>query len=285
MRDDSATHVTQTGSGRRDDFCLIFMHLPKTAGTTLASSLQWNFPPHRTLHIDLLGMRLEEVERVPIEQRANLLLLHGHIAYGIHRFIPRPCRYVTLLREPIPRVVSAYKHALRTPHHELHDRLVDGKVGLEEFVETFWVDKRMSRQTRQLCDQHFGLLDREALDKAKRNLASFLVVGLTERFEESFALLRRAIPLSRPVFVTRNVGQQLQVSARAVELIREKERFDLELYEFARALFAEQLERQGRSLGLEASIYRTIRPLSRIAGAGRTHEFLRRLSHARAAWD
>ena len=29
---------------RRADHCLVFLHLPKTAGTTLASSLAWNFP-------------------------------------------------------------------------------------------------------------------------------------------------------------------------------------------------------------------------------------------------
>jgi len=222
---------------------------------------------------------------VPIEQRAELQLLHGHFAYGIHRFVPRPCRYVTLLREPIPRVISAYKHALRRPQHELHDRLIEEKVDLEEFVERFWVDKRMSRQTRQLCDRHDGPLDLGALEDAKRNLAGFLVVGLTERFEESFALLRRAVPLYRPVFVTRNVGQPLRVSARAVDLIREKETYDLELYEFARGLFADQLGRQRRSLGWEASIYRGVRPLSRVVGDGRAAEFLRRLSRARAAWD
>ena len=32
-----------SGYRRRDD-CLVFMHIPKTAGTTLVSSLMWNYP-------------------------------------------------------------------------------------------------------------------------------------------------------------------------------------------------------------------------------------------------
>ena len=283
MRLDSYRRTEQRNS-TRDDYCLVFMHIPKTAGTTLASALQWNYPPNRTLHIDLLGRPLEEFEIVPLQERSRLALLHGHVTYGIHRYVPRPCRYVTIVREPIPRVVSAYKYVLTRSRHELHERVVGDGIGLEEFIETYWVDKRMSRQTRQLCDRHDGPLDRDAFEEAKRNLEGFLVVGLTERFEETFALLRRAVRLRLPFYVTRNVGQPLHVSKRAIELIREKEQFDLELYDFARDLFAKQLGRQGSSFTLEASIYRGIRPISRAAGAGRVQGFLRRLSQARGAW-
>jgi hypothetical protein len=283
VRLDSYRRSEQRNSAR-DDYCLVFLHIPKTAGTTLASALQWNYPPYRTLHIDLLGRPLEELEAVPVEERSRLSLLHGHFAYGIHRYVPRPCRYVTVLREPIPRVISAYKHVLRRPQHELHGQVVGDGISLEEFIETFWVDKRISRQTRQLCNRHDGPLDRGALEEAKRNLEGFLLVGLTERFEETFALLRRAVRLRLPFYVTRNVGQTMHASKHAVELIREREQLDLELYDFARDLFAQQVGRQSSSFTLEASIYRGMRPLSRAAGAGTTQEFLRKLSHARVAW-
>lgn len=266
-------------------YCLVFMHIPKTAGTTLVSSLQWNYPTQLTLHLDLLGRPVEEMERVPSEKRSRLRLLHGHLPYGVHQYMPQPCRYITILREPVARVISAYKFVLKTRRHELHDQVVDDNIGLEEFIETFWVDKRESRQTRQLCDQHDGALDREDLERAKRNLQGFLVVGLTEHFEETFALTRRALRLRLPFYVTRNVGQQLYVSERAVELIRERERFDLEIYDFARQLFHAQIARQGSSFRLETATYRAMRPLSRLAGAGKTEELLRRLSHVRTAWD
>jgi Sulfotransferase family len=283
MSRDRTAHPTKRSS-RPDDYCLVFMHIPKTAGTTLASSLKWNYPPHLTLHYDLLG-RMKDIEKIPTEELSSARLFIGHLPYGVHRYIPRPCEYVTVLREPVARVISAYKYIRRTAHHGLHDRVVGDHIGLEEFIETFWVDKRISRQTRQLCELHNGPLNPEDLLLAKRNLESFLVVGLTERFEETFALVRRALRLRVPFYVTRNVGQPLHASERALELIREREQYDLELYEFARGLFAHQVARAGSSLELEAAVFRALRPLSRMAGAGGTAEFIRRMSHARAAWD
>jgi len=282
MRSNREPHTIQRKS-ERAVVCLVFMHIPKTAGTTIASSLRWNYPPQATLHLNLLGRPIEEMEQVPIEKLSTLRLLHGHVPYGVHRYIPRKCQYVTLLREPVARVVSAYKHILTRPHHELYDRVVGDRIGLEEFIEAFWVDKRVSRQTRQLCDRHDAPLDPEALEEAKRNLQSFLVVGLTEQFEETFALLRRVLRLRLPFYVTRNVGTQLKVSARAEELIRDRERYDLELYEFAGNLFADRVARQGGSFPLEVSAYKGLRPISRVAGTGKSSEFVARLSHARDA--
>ena len=275
-------HAIQSKSGRAD-FCLIFMHIPKTAGTTLVSTLQLNYPPQTTLHLNLLGRPIQEMERFPPQTLSSLSLIHGHVPYGIHRYVQRPCGYITLLREPVARVVSAYKHILTRPHHELHDRVVGDRIGLEEFIDSFWVDKRISRQTRQLCDRHDAPLDSGAVAEAKRNLEGFLVVGLTERFEETFALLRRVLRLRLPLYVTRNVGRPVTVSERAVELIRERERYDLELYHFARDLFADHVARQGASFPVEVSAYRAMRPIARLAGTGRTAELLGKLSHARAA--
>ena len=106
------------------DDCLVFMHIPKTAGTTLYPSLQWNYPPHQTLHIDIPKNEMYRMEGVPLEYRSSLRLLHGHFAFGIHKYIPRSCRYVTVLREPVARVVSAYKHVLKRTGHEHHEQVV-----------------------------------------------------------------------------------------------------------------------------------------------------------------
>jgi hypothetical protein len=273
------------GKSGDDPFCLVFLHIPKTAGTTLASTLQWNYPPHLTLHQDLLLRPIEDMELFPLERRSSARLLRGHVPYGVHRFIPSRCEYMTVLRQPVPRAVSAYKHVLRRPGNELHERVVREGMGLEEFIETCWVGKRASRQTRQLCNRPDGAVGPSDLAEAKRNLEQFLVVGLTERFEETLALVRRALRLRVPLYVTRNVGQPLPVSARAAELIRDREPLDLELYEFASELFERQVARQGVSFRFETAAFKAMGPLARMAGSGKTAESLRRLSYARAGWS
>ena len=276
-------HTAHRQLGRED--CLVFMHIPKTGGTTLYPTLQWNYPPQRTLHMDLPANGLHQMEDVPIETRSRLRLLHGHLAYGIHEYIPRRCLYVTVLRAPVARVVSAYKQILRRPDHRFHDRVVKRRIGLEEFIETLWVDARMNRQVRDLCNKYEVPLGSGDLEQAKRNLEGFLLVGLTERFEETFAMLRRALGLRIPFYVIRNVGFPIKVSKRAVSLIREREQLDLQLYDFASELFSRELEAQGNSFGLEVAAYKALRPLSRALGSGRAEDFLRQLSHARAAWN
>ena len=45
------------------------------------------------------------------------------------------------------------------------------------------------------------------LAQAKRNLDRFLVVGLTERFDESFILIRRALGWRLPMYERHNVSK------------------------------------------------------------------------------
>jgi hypothetical protein len=261
------------------------MHIPKTAGTTLYPSLQWNYPPHQTLHIDIPKNELHRMDAVPLEYRTDLRLLHGHFAYGIHEYIPKPCRYVTVLREPVARVISAYKHILKRTTHEYHERVLRDRIDLEQFIERFWLEEKRNRQIRDLSNEYRRPADRELLEQAKRTLEGFLVVGLTERFDETFAILRRTLGLRLPFYVTRNVGFPLEASPRAVELIREREQFDLELYAFAEDVFNRQVAAQDDWFDLEVSAYRVMRPVSRAVGSGSAEDFLRRLTAARAAWD
>jgi Sulfotransferase family len=277
---------SQIRSGdRHHDYCLVFMHIPKTAGTTLYPSLQWSYPPHQTLHIDIPKNELHRLEQFPLEYRSNLRLLHGHFAFGVHKYVPRTCRYVTVLREPVTRVISAYKHVLKRTGHPYHERVIRGRIDLEEFIQTFWLEEKRNRQIRNLCNEYDAPVNQDLLEQAKRNLEGFLVVGLTERFEETFALIRRTVGLRLPFYVTRNVGFPLQASERAIQLIREREELDMELYTFAQHLFDERVEAQGSSFGLEVLAYRAMQPVSRAAGSRKAEDVLRRLSAARAAWD
>jgi hypothetical protein len=278
----STTWRGQNARYSRKDDCLIFMHIPKTAGTTLISSLIWNYPVRSSLRLNLLGMPLSDLDSVPLERRSGLRLLYGHLPYGAHEHIPRRCSYVTIVREPVDRVISAYKYVRKTAHHRDHDEVMNRGISLEEYIEGFWVDDRISRQTRQLCNKYDGPLDENDLERAKRNLEQFLVVGLTERFEETFVLLRRALRFRLPFYVTRNVSPPLEIADGVRARIAEHERLDLELYDFAQDLFTARVARQGASFGLEVEMFRALRPVSRLAGSGgRTERLARALSHAR----
>ena len=107
------------------------------------------------------------------------------------------------------------------------------------------------------------------LARAKQNLDRFLVVGLTERFDESFILIRRALGWRLPMYERQNVSEAelpAPPTPTAIELIRERNRFDLALYEHAAKLFAAAVESQGPSFRREVAAFRVLNRIPNAIG-------------------
>ena len=208
----------------RADGCVIFIHLPKTGGRTLAAALRYKYPS-RTLHLDSLYEPLERIEEIPLERRRAARAITGHLHYGVHRHMPQRCDYITMLRDPVARVVSMYRFIRGNPKNWLHDEVVGSAMELEEFVLRAPDPTAENLQTRLLSglgpgkvmalgangrlrapDQPPPPVTEDDLALAKRNLDRFLVVGLTERFDESFILIRRALGWRLPMYETHNVS-------------------------------------------------------------------------------
>jgi Galactose-3-O-sulfotransferase len=248
---------------RATNRCIIFLHLPKTGGVTLRRALKWKYAPH-LLNFETLTKPAQSLGEVPLDERRNARVLTGHLQYGVHDYIPRECDYITLLREPIARVISYYYYILEHDKHWRHAELVNSGMSLEEFVASSTERGIENDQTRMLAGRGAGDLDaeslgREALEEAKCNLDRFLVVGLTEHFDESFILTRRALGWKFPLYVTANVATRPKpASEAAVEAIRERNQLDLELYDHARGLFSAAIEQQGESLRREVAVFQAM---------------------------
>jgi hypothetical protein len=95
---------------------LLFLHIPKAAGTTLSRIAERHVPAGRQY---LLGPRSQEaVQRFnewPAARRARYRLISGHFPYGMHEQVPGPSRYMTMLREPIVRVLSFHAFVRNDP--------------------------------------------------------------------------------------------------------------------------------------------------------------------------
>jgi len=87
----------------------------------------------------------------------------------------------------------------------------------------------------------------EILAKAKENLRYFSVVGLTERFEESLALMKLRFGWKIESYssfnLTRTRPKKRDLPQSTLDLIAERNRFDIELYECAAKLFEEAIDK------------------------------------------
>jgi hypothetical protein len=259
-----------------DPEALIFLHIPKTAGTTLNRIIEWHYNPLSIFTIAPYGIRAtaERFKRLPERRRRRFRVVRGHLFYGIHEFLPQGATYITMLRDPVARLLSTYHFILRRPLHPLHRRFKEERLGVEDLIRL--TPHRQNLQCRFIAgvgrienfrvltkpDQaaQSGISDERVLEIAKENLTrSFRVVGLTERFQESLLLMMICFGWKVPFYENRKVSKvRPEVETALVEMIREHNRLDVELYDFAKTLFEESLRKNEKAIRDISAIRSTI---------------------------
>jgi hypothetical protein len=111
------------------DTPLCFVHLQKTGGTSLSRCLASALRDHPVF----LDLDVNDLEQT-ILSGASGVLYAGHFWRSLRHILPSDTRYITVLREPTSRIISAFHHDQRqrrfegTPDEEL------GRLPFEEAV-------------------------------------------------------------------------------------------------------------------------------------------------------
>ena len=244
-----------------DREALIFLHIPKTAGTTLNRIIEWQYSPFAIYTIDPYRIRAtaERLKRLPEARRRRLRVVRGHLSYGIHECLPQGATYITMLRDPVARVLSAYYFVLRRPFNPLHRKLKKERLGVEDCLRLF--PDRQNLQCRFIAGvKDAAPADERLVEMAKENLTkSFSVVGISERFEESLMLMAKTFAWEIPSYENRKVAKtRPQIDPGVVEMIRDHNRLDLELYEFGKGLFEESLQKKEAAVREGLAALRTL---------------------------
>lgn len=205
---------------------VLFLHIPKTAGTTLAAILEQHFDH------DKIGPFLFPQDLPNIIEEYDFDQYHyfrGHIPYVIMKLLLRTepvC--LTILRDPVERYISAFAQLQRNRRQKtIQNSLTTAKqsgidqISLPELfnstsskVSTFKAYLR-DQQTRMLAgpnkfnnlaqmqavisnydtilpfllDQELDIEPEQLISAAKKRLLNIAFFGLTERFEDSLRLM------------------------------------------------------------------------------------------------
>ncbi len=229
---------------------IIFLHIPKTGGGTLAPVIQRQFSDHEVQTIDVtpsVEQSIREFRELPQEERGKIRCVTGHASFGLHKDLLGDTEYVTLVRDPVERIISNYYYIRRTPGHRSYDSVVGQEMSLREFVESGVNAQVENGMTRSISGDSYTQPDRTTLKQAKSNLREhFGVVGITERFDESLVVMKRRYGWKRVGYVKRNVTRSRptkeDIEDETHHLIESKNQLDLELYEYGVSLFEEKLE-------------------------------------------
>ncbi len=195
----------------------------------------------------------------------NIGVVTGHIYFGVHSFVTGPFVYITMLRDPIERVISHYYYVRREPSHYLYP--LAQEMSLSQYVISCGQAEPNNDQTRLLagkdCATNEGYCLPEMLPEAKKNLYKyFSVVGITEEFDRSLILMKRALNWRTPIYVKKNVSQRRprkeDLSIDTMMVIKAYNQLDCELYEYARGILEEQVRLQGGTFEQELRIFKKL---------------------------
>lgn len=229
---------------------LIFVHIPKTAGSTFLQVVKRQYRKNEFLYLHLTEEDKVLLDAMTDDAKRGIKCLSGHIRYGYHRYLPGSYGYITFLRHPVKRVVSLYYYILRNKHHYFHERMVSDKLSLEEFVNLPY------EVYGEISNQQTGLLSSypepgDPLDTAKDNISKFLFTGITERFDESLLLLSRKAGWKNIYYNPSNISKNYEIRQVLTDKVKEKilERNDLDmrLYTFAYELLERAITEYGSS--------------------------------------
>ena len=174
---------------------LVFVHLPKTGGTTVSYLLQ--------------------------ENNVKCANLNSHNPVSLATPITNP-KYITFLRDPVERVFSYYQMQLRDrsqPYHFL------AKRGLIQFLENCWEVRN------QACRYYSGFIQSEPkkhhYQRALNNLDQFFFVGNFDNFEIDLKKLLEKLECSSSSVPNMNKHPKPEIKSWEIVCIKEFNDLDI----------------------------------------------------------
>jgi hypothetical protein len=238
----------------------VFLHIPKCGGSSLHKLLVSHFRSTK-----ICPIRHNRLESIQPQALAKYQLYSGHFTWdSVDTFIPDPKSIVTILRDPVSRLLSSYyfgrSHTWRFirkhPHfseapaaYVLHGMAYRPakELELEQYLESQF--HHLSGLMVRWIGGGEGSPD-EMLDRAKLHLSHMASVGFVEEMESSVEDIFETWSLPCPTAIPKELAQsQLanmypwleavepqELSSSVSDMLQEICALDIELYEYARQL-------------------------------------------------
>jgi hypothetical protein len=245
------------------DSLLYFVHIPKTAGTSIYSFLDRHFLPNQVFPADLAAWHQEGMAKMPPESIDRFSCVRGHLYHRqLGRFFAASQKRIvpiTILRRPLSQLLSEYDMVVNDPNGPFHDEALDAGLTFEEFLHrpryfAHYADNpdtqglhSFNRQAAHLLLQReenpYQLPPSAWWDESTRMLSDYPVIGLSERFDDTLQLLAFTFgwrcPMQGPRLNPMR-GERSTVSDEVATKVQKLNAVDFQLYDWASNRFDSQ---------------------------------------------
>ncbi len=208
---------------------ILFVHIPKTAGTSFRLSLQEWAGDKNTLYDYSLSS--DETSKIIIEtmyekkdpyllhlamQKHSKLFLSGHFHVGKYMHFFDTINVITFVRDPIQQVFSHYKH-----YKKYHN--------YTKSIETFIREERF-------CNFQSRLLQQKPLEL-------FGFVGIVEQYTQSIEIINDMFGFNLSVLTKNRIDEfHDELTENVKDLIKKNNQKDIALYDKAVQIFQQRVD-------------------------------------------
>ena len=226
---------------------LMFVHIPKTAGTTFVLILGRLFKWNKTLSYYSAQGRKNHVD-FSAAYKNKFDLSYGHIPFIPDQGLERGIEYFTFLRKPRERLLSGYKYLKGDKDHGIEKATaVADTYLLKDFLKQGVIknfDNLMVRYLSNNIEKAYLEINEADLELAIKNFDTyFQIFGLTEYFNESLVLLSDYMKWAPLYYVKENKSsfKAEELDEETEKLIEACNKYDEVLYKHAHAKFLKMM--------------------------------------------
>lgn len=228
---------------------VIFIHIAKTGGTSIAEYFEQLLPPELTMSHGAFDISVDPPLSAEIVRGKQFI--SGHFGFDHVKDYLEDAYSFTILRDPLSRVMSFYRFCM---HEDMQRQYAVARAARDLSINDFLrsqlpqvCEMLDNQQTWQIASMYRtqdrknpNLSDEaELLALAKSNLAKLSYVGFTEAFKKSFKRIVADVGVEPPKKVpsklrTQNPISPEEISPEVLEDLKGRLKLDYALYDFAK---------------------------------------------------